>query len=130
MAWGDLMHVAAIQFPDPSVIIRFDTDSAAATTERQKAFAEAAEHSYWVAGAHLSFPGIGHLRAAGNRLYLRADELQRAALTRTLEPSRHHGITASRALRCRPRAHRGRSPVPGCHAGRMDRSRRCRGRAR
>ncbi len=65
MAWGDLMHVAAIQFPDPSVIIRFDTDSAAATTERQKAFAEAAEHSYWVAGAHLSFPGIGHLRAAG-----------------------------------------------------------------
>ena len=66
MAWGDLMHVAAIQFPDPAVTIRFDTDTAAATTQRQKAFADAAAHGYWVAGAHLSFPGIGHLRAAGS----------------------------------------------------------------
>ncbi len=65
MAWGDLMHVAAIQFPDPAVTIRFDTDSAAATTQRQRVFADAAEHGYWVAGAHLSFPGIGHLRASG-----------------------------------------------------------------
>jgi glyoxylase-like metal-dependent hydrolase (beta-lactamase superfamily II) len=65
IAWGDLMHVAAIQFPDPAVAIRFDTDSAAATMQRQKIFADAAQHGYWVAGAHLSFPGIGHLRASG-----------------------------------------------------------------
>jgi glyoxylase-like metal-dependent hydrolase (beta-lactamase superfamily II) len=63
--WGDLMHVAAAQFPDPSVTIRFDTDSVMASTQRKKVFADAAGHGDWVAGAHLPFPGIGHLRAAG-----------------------------------------------------------------
>jgi glyoxylase-like metal-dependent hydrolase (beta-lactamase superfamily II) len=64
--WGDLMHVAAAQFPNPAVTIRFDTDSAMAAARRKKVFADAAEHGDWVAGAHLSFPGIGHLRAAGS----------------------------------------------------------------
>jgi glyoxylase-like metal-dependent hydrolase (beta-lactamase superfamily II) len=63
--WGDLMHVAAAQFPDPAVTIAFDTDSAMAAAQRKKVFADAAAHGYWVAGAHLSFPGIGHLRPAG-----------------------------------------------------------------
>jgi glyoxylase-like metal-dependent hydrolase (beta-lactamase superfamily II) len=63
--WGDIMHVAALQFPDPSLTDAYDADSAAATAGRKKIFAEAAEHGYWVAAAHLSFPGIGHLRSAG-----------------------------------------------------------------
>jgi glyoxylase-like metal-dependent hydrolase (beta-lactamase superfamily II) len=63
--WGDLMHVAAVQFDDPAVAIRFDTDSAMAVMQRKKVFADAAEHGNWVGGAHLSFPGIGHLRASG-----------------------------------------------------------------
>ncbi len=61
--WGDLMHVAAVQFPDPAVTIRFDTDSAAAVKARKEVFADVAAHDYWIAAAHLSFPGIGHLRA-------------------------------------------------------------------
>ena len=64
--WGDLMHVATAQFADPSVAIRFDTDSGMAAVERRKVFGDAAEHGYWVGGAHLSFPGVGHLRAAGS----------------------------------------------------------------
>ncbi len=72
--WGDIMHVAAVQFPDPSVTIRFDTDSAAAELQRRKVFADGAEHGYWVGGAHLPFPGIGHLRSAGSGyLYLPAN---------------------------------------------------------
>ena len=63
--WGDLMHVAAVQFPEPSVTIQFDSDSKAALAQRKKAFAEAAKQGYWVAAAHLPFPGIGHLRADG-----------------------------------------------------------------
>jgi len=63
--WGDLMHVAAVQFPDPSVTIQFDTDTKAAAMQRKKAYADAAKQGYWVAGAHLAFPGIGHLRAEG-----------------------------------------------------------------
>jgi glyoxylase-like metal-dependent hydrolase (beta-lactamase superfamily II) len=64
--WGDLMHVASVQFADPSVTIRFDTNSAAAAAQRKKVFADVAAHGSWVAGAHLSFPGLGHLRAAGS----------------------------------------------------------------
>ena len=62
--WGDLMHVAAVQFPVPAVTIRFDTDSVRAAAQRKKVFADAAEQRSWVAGAHLPFPGIGHLRPA------------------------------------------------------------------
>ncbi len=60
--WGDLMHVAAVQFPEPSVTIRFDSDSDAAAAQRLKHFADAATQGIWVGAAHLSFPGIGHLR--------------------------------------------------------------------
>ena len=63
--WGDLMHVAAVQFADPAVTIQFDTDSKAAAVQRRRAYAEAAKQGYWVAAAHLSFPGIGHLRSEG-----------------------------------------------------------------
>jgi glyoxylase-like metal-dependent hydrolase (beta-lactamase superfamily II) len=66
LVWGDLTHLAEAQFPDPAVTIRFDTDTAAAQAQRKKVFADAAEHRYWVAGAHLGFPGIGHLRANGS----------------------------------------------------------------
>jgi len=63
--WGDLMHVAAVQFLEPAVTIEFDSDSKAAAVQRQRAFAEAAKNGYLVGAAHLSFPGLGHLRAEG-----------------------------------------------------------------
>lgn len=63
--WGDLMHVAAVQFANPAVTIQYDTDSKAAAVQRQRAYADAAKAGYWVAAAHLSFPGIGHLRKDG-----------------------------------------------------------------
>ena len=65
LLWGDLIHVAAVQFADPSITIEFDTDPRAAEIQRKKAFADAAKQGYWVAGAHLPFPGIGHLRSEG-----------------------------------------------------------------
>jgi glyoxylase-like metal-dependent hydrolase (beta-lactamase superfamily II) len=65
MFWGDIMHVAALQFPDPSLTDNYDLDAAAGTAQRKKIFAQVAEQRDWVAGAHLSFPGIGHLRSAG-----------------------------------------------------------------
>ncbi len=63
--WGDLMHVAAVQFADPAVAIRYDFDPVMAVAQRKKVFADVAAQRSWVAGAHLSFPGIGHLRQAG-----------------------------------------------------------------
>lgn len=65
LLWGDTMHVAAVQFAEPSATDNYDQDSAAAIAQRKKIFADAAEHRYWIAGAHLSFPGLGHLRSSG-----------------------------------------------------------------
>jgi glyoxylase-like metal-dependent hydrolase (beta-lactamase superfamily II) len=62
---GDLMHVAAVQFPDPSVTIQFDVDSKAAAPQRKKLYADAAAKGYFLAFAHVSFPGIGHVRKEG-----------------------------------------------------------------
>jgi glyoxylase-like metal-dependent hydrolase (beta-lactamase superfamily II) len=63
--WGDLMHVAAVQFKDPSVTIQFDSDPKAARPAREAAYAAAAKDGYYVGVAHVSFPGIGRLRADG-----------------------------------------------------------------
>ena len=63
--WGDLMHVAAMQFENPSVTIQFDSDSKAAAVERKKGYADAAQQSYLVGAAHLAFPGLGYVRKEG-----------------------------------------------------------------
>ncbi|MFT7776255.1 MBL fold metallo-hydrolase [Roseateles sp.] len=65
MFWGDLMHVAAVQFKEPAVTIQFDSDPKAAAPAREKAYAAAAQGGYYVAVAHVSFPGIGRLRVDG-----------------------------------------------------------------
>ncbi len=65
LVWGDVMHAAAVQMPDPGVTIQFDTDPKAAAPQRRKVMAEAAREGIWIAGAHLSFPGLGRLRAQG-----------------------------------------------------------------
>ncbi len=62
---GDLVHVAAVQFPNPSVVIDFDSDSKSAEGEREKEFAAAAKGGYLLGGDHLPFPGIGHVVADG-----------------------------------------------------------------
>ncbi len=67
--WGDLMHVAAVQFDDPAVTIKFDTDNKAAAKERAKAYADAAKRGYLVGSAHLSFPGLGYLRKNAGKGY-------------------------------------------------------------
>jgi glyoxylase-like metal-dependent hydrolase (beta-lactamase superfamily II) len=63
--WGDLAHVEAVQMGDPSVTIQFDSDPKAAAPQRKKACADAVAKRHYVALAHFSFPGIGHLRTDG-----------------------------------------------------------------
>ena len=65
VVWGDLMHVAAVQFVEPQVTIQFDNDAKAAAPQREKNYADAANKGYYVAVAHVSFPGIGKLRSDG-----------------------------------------------------------------
>jgi glyoxylase-like metal-dependent hydrolase (beta-lactamase superfamily II) len=62
---GDLMHVAAVQFPDPSMTVQFDSDPKMAAAARAKVFADVSKQRFWLAAAHLPFPGIGHIRREG-----------------------------------------------------------------
>ncbi len=65
VVWGDLMHVAAVQFALPTTTIDFDSDPKAAAPQRIRQYGDAAKAGYDVAVAHISFPGIGRLRADG-----------------------------------------------------------------
>ncbi len=63
--WGDVLHAVAVQLPQPAVSFRGDTDQAqSAATRQQDAAAATTGQKHWVTGAHISFPGIGHVRAA------------------------------------------------------------------
>ncbi|KAA0180417.1 MBL fold metallo-hydrolase [Cupriavidus gilardii] len=66
LVWGDIVHSHAVQFRRPDVAIEFDVDSRAAVRTRKRLFNDAARNKLWVAGMHLPFPGIGHVRADGN----------------------------------------------------------------
>ncbi|CAG2141616.1 MBL fold metallo-hydrolase [Cupriavidus numazuensis] len=62
LLWGDIVHNHAVQFRRPSVSMEFDVDSHAAAITRSRIFADAAKGRLWVGGAHLPFPGLGHVR--------------------------------------------------------------------
>lgn len=66
LAWGDVMHFHAVQFDEPAAAYVRDGDLNQAIAARRDQFSRAADNRWWVAGAHLPFPGIGHVRAEGN----------------------------------------------------------------
>jgi glyoxylase-like metal-dependent hydrolase (beta-lactamase superfamily II) len=61
LIWGDIVHNAAIQFPEPERAISFDTDQAMAVASRKAVYEMAASDRLMIAGAHLPFPGLGHV---------------------------------------------------------------------
>ena len=65
LLWGDILHVPPVQLADPSVTIAFDADADMARTTRARVMDMAATDGLAVAGAHISFPGIGYLETAG-----------------------------------------------------------------
>ena len=62
---GDLIHVGAVQFPDPTVTIISDTDRKLAREQRISTFSRAAGEGAMIGAAHLSFPGVGYVKPAG-----------------------------------------------------------------
>jgi glyoxylase-like metal-dependent hydrolase (beta-lactamase superfamily II) len=63
--WGDLVHVEAVQLPNPSVTVVFDVDSKAAAAQRKKALAGLANQGTLIGAPHIAFPGLGRLRKDG-----------------------------------------------------------------
>lgn len=59
---GDIVHNHAVQFARPEVSLEFDVDQKQAIATRKRIFAQVARERLMVAGMHLPFPGIGHVR--------------------------------------------------------------------
>ena len=65
LLWGDVVHAAEVQFEHPGVTIQYDVDGQQAASTRARILAEAAESGVMVGGAHLAFPGLGHVSRKG-----------------------------------------------------------------
>ncbi|GAA5166181.1 MBL fold metallo-hydrolase [Viridibacterium curvum] len=59
---GDIVHSHSVQFLHPEVSLEFDVDQKAAIATRKALFKRAAKAGWGIAGAHLPFPGLGHIR--------------------------------------------------------------------
>jgi glyoxylase-like metal-dependent hydrolase (beta-lactamase superfamily II) len=65
LIWGDIMHVAAVQFARPEATILSDIDPKQAAAARKAMFEAAVKNGWSIAGVHLPFPGIGRIRKDG-----------------------------------------------------------------
>jgi glyoxylase-like metal-dependent hydrolase (beta-lactamase superfamily II) len=65
--WGDTVHSHAVQLRLPYVSISADTDETAAIAARRSVLELASSNRWWVGGAHLPFPGLGHVRRDPDR---------------------------------------------------------------
>lgn len=63
LLWGDIIHASEVQFRDPAITIDYDLDRAAAAATRLRMLVDASRQGYLVGGAHVTFPGIGRMRA-------------------------------------------------------------------
>lgn len=61
LVWGDIVHVAPVQFARPDIGVAFDADPATAIATRQAVLEQVAADRTRVAGMHISFPGVGHI---------------------------------------------------------------------
>jgi glyoxylase-like metal-dependent hydrolase (beta-lactamase superfamily II) len=65
LIWGDIVHAASLQFAKPDWAINFDVDQQVAVASRKRVLDQVAADRVLIAGAHLAFPGIGHVGRAG-----------------------------------------------------------------
>ncbi|MDR1874089.1 MAG: MBL fold metallo-hydrolase [Synergistaceae bacterium] len=62
--WGDLIHAAALQFPNPDINAVYDMNPEDAAAARANFMEKAAVEKFLIAGAHLPFPGVGTVEKA------------------------------------------------------------------
>ena len=63
--FGDQQHSAAVQMSNPAIAIKLDSDQREAIASRKAWFARFARENTLVAGAHMTFPGVGHVGLKG-----------------------------------------------------------------
>lgn len=62
LLWGDIVHAHGVQMQHPEVSIEFDANQEQAIATRKRVFELAASKGWLIGGAHLPFPGLGHVR--------------------------------------------------------------------
>jgi glyoxylase-like metal-dependent hydrolase (beta-lactamase superfamily II) len=60
--WGDTIHAAEVQFSHPDITVRYDVDAQDAIRSRRRWLNVAGTTGVLVGAAHISFPGLGHVR--------------------------------------------------------------------
>lgn len=67
LAWGDVVHVAALHLVRPETTMVYDLDPQTATATRKAMLEHAAQSGAIVAAAHLDHPGLGRIRRGDGR---------------------------------------------------------------
>ena len=62
LIWGDIVHVAPVQFPHPAATVKYDSSESGAAGTRAQLLQQASTGHWIVAAAHIAFPGLGHIR--------------------------------------------------------------------
>ena len=65
LVWGDIIHSAEVQFEHPEVTVVYDGNPDEAAKARMRELEFVAQNGLLVALAHISFPGLGHVRKVG-----------------------------------------------------------------
>jgi len=65
LAWGDLVHLSAIQISHPDTAMTYDLDQEMARRSRRRILDMVANERIVVAGAHVSAPGFGYVVRKG-----------------------------------------------------------------
>jgi len=65
IAWGDLVHFAAIQIAHPATAVKYDLDPDEARASRLRMFDMIATDGLAIACAHVAAPGFGYLGRSG-----------------------------------------------------------------
>ncbi|MGY6249458.1 MBL fold metallo-hydrolase [Bosea thiooxidans] len=74
IVWGDTVHVPEIQLARPNVAMQFDTDPELGVRSRQRIFDMVLADDLLVAGMHVHFPGLAHMRREGGHYAVTAEQ--------------------------------------------------------
>ena len=65
LVWGDMLH-AVVQFDNYNIYMTYDKDPQKVRALRKNILEEYSNSKYYIAGAHLVYPGIGKIEKTKN----------------------------------------------------------------
>jgi glyoxylase-like metal-dependent hydrolase (beta-lactamase superfamily II) len=70
LIWGDLTHVMPVQMPYPQLAVTYDVAPEQAITSRLKILEYVSKNNIPIAGMHIAFPGMGHVKVNSEGGYM------------------------------------------------------------